>query len=638
MSALTEQQTKQVTDLIGACETRLRADINNIISGEGVLIKQEIMGHREEITKNRAALADQDQRTSAILVDQNNKTQEIIEEFAKHRAEMFAQANTITAQQKTQQSIFDGTQDLDTRLTSLDTQVRQLGIDAKAAIDQVDSDRLKLVGEVRDLSINAKAAIDKVDLERKGLFDACDREFKGIQEQINLWFVSTKQSQDGPSGLGGFGSRGGMASKLDKKEISVSKLPEDVDNATFRQWIDSIDLSLEITHGWKLPNLLLNHVRRAKVAVDAEVLANCITKANEDFFKMQREMKIEPKDGDDIDQVLDYPFHERTTYLNAYLVSKLNSNLHDKTAGVEHRNGFELYRQVCQIVDAVPENASFHMKNEITGLTKTYGPKVTDLKSLYGFRLLLKKRMVEFKKIIGEEFSTEQAQLILWNVLDSRSKEIAMTEKLDTKSFRELYEHIDLRYKIQFGHLNYSSSSKDDPMGLALLGAPREFFEPPTPEHEAGQLAAAGTGVEGQQHEGSGHDLDAMGKGGKGKGGACHCCGGEGHFARDCPSTQPIGPQSTECHGCGGRGHIKQVCPTAHPELKVMKGKGKGAGGSWQGKGGWQTQGSYSKGAGKSKGKGYGGWKGKGKGKGGKGVSTLDLIGHEQWGNDWSGQ
>ena len=170
-----------------------------------------------------------------------------------------------------------------------------------------------------------------------------------------------------------------MASKLDKKEISVSKLPEDVDKATFRQWIDSIDLSLEITHGWKLPNLLLNHVRRAKVAVDAEVLANCITKANEDFFKMQREMKIEPKDGDDIDQVLDYPFHERTTYLNAYLVSKLNSNLHDKTVGVEHRNGFELYRQVCQIVDAVPENASFHMKNEITGLTKTYGPKVTDL-------------------------------------------------------------------------------------------------------------------------------------------------------------------------------------------------------------------------------------------------------------------
>ena len=95
------------------------------------------------------------------------------------------------------------------------------------------------------------------------------------------------------------------------------------------------------------------------------------------------------------------------------------------------------------------------MKNEITGLTKTYGPKVTDLKSLYGFRLLLKKRMVEFKKIIGEEFSTEQARLILWNVLDSRPKEIAMTEKMDTKSFRELYEHIDLRYKRQFGHLNY---------------------------------------------------------------------------------------------------------------------------------------------------------------------------------------
>ena len=125
----------------------------------------------------------------------------------------------------------------------------------------------------------------------------------------------------------------------------------------------------------------------------------------------------------------------------------------------------------------MPENASFHKKNEITGLTKTYGPKVNDLKSVYGFRLLLKKRMAELKKITGEEFDADQAKLILWNVLDNRSKEIAMAEKMDSKTFKHLYEHIDLRYKIQFGHFNYTSTSKDDPMGLALLSAPREHFE-----------------------------------------------------------------------------------------------------------------------------------------------------------------
>ena len=137
---------KQVADLIGACEMRLRGDIYSIIAGEGTLIKQEIGSHRDEIARHRAGLVDQDARTSKLLEDQNRKNQEIIEEFAKHRAEMLAQASAITAQQSVQQNIFDGTQNLDARLTSLDAQVMQLGIDAKAAIDQVDSERVKLVG------------------------------------------------------------------------------------------------------------------------------------------------------------------------------------------------------------------------------------------------------------------------------------------------------------------------------------------------------------------------------------------------------------------------------------------------------------------------------------------------------------
>ena len=51
------------------------------------------------------------------------------------------------------------------------------------------------------------------------------------------------------------------------------------------------------------------------------------------------------------------------------------------------------------------------------------------------------------------------------------------------------------------------------------------------------------------------NSLDAMKGKGKGKGdGRCHTCGGEGYFARCCPSVAPVGPQSTECHGCHVRG------------------------------------------------------------------------------------
>ena len=88
------------------------------------------------------------------------------------------------------------------------------------------------------------------------------------------------------------------------------------------------------------------------------------------------------------------------------------------------------------------------MANDMTGFTKTFGTKVVDLKSPYGFRLLLKTSMAEPKKVLGEDFHTKQAMHILWSVLDPRSKEIAMTADLSAIGHEELYEHIDLRYKI----------------------------------------------------------------------------------------------------------------------------------------------------------------------------------------------
>ena len=155
--------------------------------------------------------------------------------------------------------------------------------------------------------------------------------------------------------------------------------------------------------------------------------------------------------------------------------------------------------------------------------------------------------------------------------MDARSREIAVSEKLDEKEYKDLYEHIDRRYKIHFGHLDYKSTAKDDPMGLALIG------------DGGGEVPHVDVGhgwPSDSDYKPVNVDLDAMGgKGGKDKGdGKCHVCGGDGHFARDCPSVPPISPMSPECHGCNGRGHLRNDCPTAHPEFKG-KGKGKGWGG-----------------------------------------------------------
>ena len=120
----------------------------------------------------------------------------------------------------------------------------------------------------------------------------------------------------------------------------------------------------------------------------------------------------------------------------------------------------------------------------------------------------------------------------MWTSLDARSREIVVSEKLDEKEYKDLYDHIDRRFKIHIGHLDYKANAKDDPIGLALIGdgggeVPKVDVGPGWPSD--------------RDFKSEGADLDAMGgTGAKGKGdGKCHVCGGDGHSARDFPSVPP---------------------------------------------------------------------------------------------------
>lgn len=99
-----------------------------------------------------------------------------------------------------------------------------------------------------------------------------------------------------------------------------------------------------------------------------------------------------------------------------------NTDLHNRTIGIERKNGFDLYRQVCQFVDPIAENAKFHMLTDLNNLTKMYGNRVIDLRTLYGFRLLLKRQHINYKKIVGESPDAAQNMQILWNAMDPASK------------------------------------------------------------------------------------------------------------------------------------------------------------------------------------------------------------------------
>jgi len=122
-----------------------------------------------------------------------------------------------------------------------------------------------------------------------------------------------------------------------------------------------------MVHDFKHAGFALNQVRRSKVAIDAPVFETLLATVSLEIRKSQEDLGITPDAALSVD--LDYPFQQRTTFFNAYLINKLSTSLHDRTVGVEHHNGFEIYRQVCQMIDAVPENAEFHLANDLTVLS-----------------------------------------------------------------------------------------------------------------------------------------------------------------------------------------------------------------------------------------------------------------------------
>ena len=77
----------------------------------------------------------------------------------------------------------------------------------------------------------------------------------------------------------------------------------------------------------------------------------------------------------------DYTFLDNTSFHNSYLICELHTDLHTKTFGLDSRNGFELYRLVCQLVDrsrgtrhSTLEASSSTSPSSTAGSSPTYVP------------------------------------------------------------------------------------------------------------------------------------------------------------------------------------------------------------------------------------------------------------------------
>ena len=183
-----------------------------------------------------------------------------------------------------------------------------------------------------------------------------------MRAELRTWSVGIKtEIQQFADAIRNDGGGGGMQSRLhegkgtgsgiDKKELAVWKLSEDISKVHFRHWVNAIDIQLEAIHGWKFSKYVLNRVKRSPVEISQGVFEDCLRQAGADVSKDNAIERMAPDDND-------YKSAEKTKFLYAYFIGRLNMDLHDRISSIESENGFEVYRQISQILDAVPESSS----------------------------------------------------------------------------------------------------------------------------------------------------------------------------------------------------------------------------------------------------------------------------------------
>ena len=246
--ALTEAQVEGVKELIKKANEEMSEKFGNFLKiGEAQVdeVKRVVEAHNE-------AIKDGDKRITDLVNSTN----------ANFGAQ-FQRLETALAQ----------TQDLDGRAQA---QFQKTEV-ALAQAQDLDARMKQLAAEMDAYADRAQAAMTAMDNSAAQTKKETMEEFIKLRQNIETWFdgLQVRSGNGGempPRGSGGNAFR----SSVDKKEIAVWKLPEDVDKINFRHWLDAVDMQLEMVHNFKHANILLNRIRRSATEIDADTFTVCV--------------------------------------------------------------------------------------------------------------------------------------------------------------------------------------------------------------------------------------------------------------------------------------------------------------------------------------------------------------------------
>ena len=128
-------------------------------------------------------------------------------------------------------------------------------------------------------------------------------------------------------------------------------------------------------------------------------------------------------------------FEEKSRFIYAWLLTKINTEMHEKTLAITHNSGFELYRAIYNSVDAMPQNLEFMYRQQLMQLVPPYAGNTNNLGELFEFRTMLMKKVNEIKEAIGKELDHDMLKDILFSCMDMNPRQLISTAGLDNKKF-----------------------------------------------------------------------------------------------------------------------------------------------------------------------------------------------------------
>ena len=168
--------------------------------------------------------------------------------------------------------------ELDTTFADIRASMNTLFEETKVFANKTVETAGGMDAKVDELHAKTKLFADQTIAEIANIKGSLTTESDRLRNEVNVGSADYAKKIAAMVQSGNFSAEGarGVAlqstGKIDKKEVSVWKLSDNVSKPDFRHWLDSVDLQLETIHGFVYPDLVLEKVKRLSADVTAKAL------------------------------------------------------------------------------------------------------------------------------------------------------------------------------------------------------------------------------------------------------------------------------------------------------------------------------------------------------------------------------